>query len=114
MQSHKADDLPVFDKACLQDLRRQGADFVRVNIGCKENHNQPNIIEKTIPSNLVLNGVYFIGQSDRANTDYADCPDSFKITVRDTNLRCERTDSRSGWWMNFEVFLPTVSNWHAA
>ena len=114
MQNREAAELAVFDKERLQELRRKGADFVRVNIGCKKNNIQPNIIEKTIPPNFVADGVYFIGKSDRANTDYADCPDSFKITVRDTNLRCERTDSRSGWWMNFEVFLPTVSNWHAA
>ena len=114
MQNREAAELAVFDKERLQELRRKGADFVRVNIGDKRSNKQPNLIEKTIPSNLVLNGVYFIGQSDRANTDYADCPDTFKITVRDVNLRCERTDSSRGWWMNFEVFLPTVSNWHAA
>merc|ERR1719174_3561553 len=105
--NRKAGELPVFDGKRLQELRRKGTDFVRVHIGPKKNNKQPNIIEKTIPSNFVADGVYIIGKSDRANTDHAKCGDSFKITVRDTHLRCERTDNSGGWWMNFEVFLPT-------
>ena len=60
MQNREAAELTVFDKERLQELRRKGADFVRDNIGDKRNKKQPNIIEKTVPSNFVVDGVYFI------------------------------------------------------